>query len=522
MFASLLVAGLLAVGINAQSQVYGQCGGIGWTGPTTCVAGSTCVYSNSYYSQCLPGSSNPTTTSKPGGPTTTAGQPPAGSATLHLAGDSTTAVDSGTQYQGWGVQIGKYLSIPVVNHAVAGKSSRSFTDLGYFSQMYSQVKSGDVVIIEFGHNEGGGPAGNPQQGVCPGTDLTTTCNDNGKTVYTYFKYMTDAINQFKAKGAKVIVSSQTPNNPFKDTSGTPIYVGYAQQVASQTSVAYVDHFDYLLTEYKALGASTVNGLFPVDNIHTSSTGADYAAQALIKGVLCASGDPLAPYVKNTNVKPDILLLALAVSAAPTTTTSSLSSTRSASTASASSTGSFGNCGDVCPGPLSGIPLEKQCDTRCPCTKLDKEDVWKCIGTYYYPPPGCPSSFPVIYEGPNNTTYTSCAPVSSSSTSSYASAATSYYNTTLVATHTSSNSTVSAAPATTTSSLSSTRSASTASASSTGSFGKCGDACPGPLSVHRRRGDLVQHDASCHPHVLEQHPPGFSHILLLTNRTAHVV
>ena len=43
--------------------------------------------------------------------------------------------------------------------------------------MYSSVKSGDIVIIEFGHNEGGGPAGNPQQGVCPGTDLTTTCNE---------------------------------------------------------------------------------------------------------------------------------------------------------------------------------------------------------------------------------------------------------------------------------------------------------------------------------------------------------
>ena len=94
----------------------------------------------------------------------------------------------------------------------------------------------------------------------------------GKTVFTYFKYMEDAINALKAKNAKVIVSSQTPNNPFKDTSGTPIYVSYAQQVAQQTSVTYVDHFDYVLTRYKQLGANTVNGYFPVDNIHTSSTG----------------------------------------------------------------------------------------------------------------------------------------------------------------------------------------------------------------------------------------------------------
>ncbi|KAI0696913.1 glycoside hydrolase superfamily [Cytidiella melzeri] len=44
----------------AQSQVWGQCGGIGWTGPSTCVAGSTCVEQNAWYSQCLPAVSHPT------------------------------------------------------------------------------------------------------------------------------------------------------------------------------------------------------------------------------------------------------------------------------------------------------------------------------------------------------------------------------------------------------------------------------------------------------------------------------
>ena len=32
---------------------WGQCGGIGYTGSTICVAGSTCTYSNAWYSQCL-------------------------------------------------------------------------------------------------------------------------------------------------------------------------------------------------------------------------------------------------------------------------------------------------------------------------------------------------------------------------------------------------------------------------------------------------------------------------------------
>ncbi|KAJ8468688.1 hypothetical protein ONZ51_g9486 [Trametes cubensis] len=45
---SLILAGLAA----AQSE-WGQCGGIGWTGGTTCPSGWTCVAQNPYYSQCL-------------------------------------------------------------------------------------------------------------------------------------------------------------------------------------------------------------------------------------------------------------------------------------------------------------------------------------------------------------------------------------------------------------------------------------------------------------------------------------
>ena len=40
-----------------QAAEWGQCGGIGWTGPTTCVSGTTCTFQNDYYSQCLPGAS---------------------------------------------------------------------------------------------------------------------------------------------------------------------------------------------------------------------------------------------------------------------------------------------------------------------------------------------------------------------------------------------------------------------------------------------------------------------------------
>ena len=51
------IAGILylAGAVSAQQSLYGQCGGIGWTGPTSCVSGACCKYQNDWYSQCLSG-----------------------------------------------------------------------------------------------------------------------------------------------------------------------------------------------------------------------------------------------------------------------------------------------------------------------------------------------------------------------------------------------------------------------------------------------------------------------------------
>ncbi|THV07369.1 endoglucanase [Dendrothele bispora CBS 962.96] len=67
---SALVAVVVAVSTPAlsQSPAWGQCGGIGWSGATTCASGSSCVVSNAYYSQCIPGAASPTTTAPPSSP----------------------------------------------------------------------------------------------------------------------------------------------------------------------------------------------------------------------------------------------------------------------------------------------------------------------------------------------------------------------------------------------------------------------------------------------------------------------
>ncbi|KAF3384799.1 putative mannan endo-1,4-beta-mannosidase F [Penicillium rolfsii] len=57
--AVLLFAGLA----SAQVAEWGQCGGKGYTGSTTCVSPYTCQYQNDWYSQCLPATSSSSTSS---------------------------------------------------------------------------------------------------------------------------------------------------------------------------------------------------------------------------------------------------------------------------------------------------------------------------------------------------------------------------------------------------------------------------------------------------------------------------
>jgi rhamnogalacturonan acetylesterase len=85
---------------------------------------------------------------------------------IYLAGDSTmTALGNNDGTAGWGALLPNYVNLTIINDAIAGRSARSFTREGRFTAMAASVTSGDYVVIEFGHNDGG--------------SLTPT--DNGRT-----------------------------------------------------------------------------------------------------------------------------------------------------------------------------------------------------------------------------------------------------------------------------------------------------------------------------------------------------
>ncbi|KZV91517.1 rhamnogalacturonan acetylesterase RgaE [Exidia glandulosa HHB12029] len=228
-------------------------------------------------------------------------------ATVYLAGDSTMAKNgggAGTVWSGWGEFLKYSLNITVVNQAIGGRSARSFSREGRFTTIINTVKSGDFVIIEFGHNDGGSltPTDNGRTD-CPG-DGAQTCQTTfdgvSETVLTYPAYLKNAASAMIAKGAKVIISSPTPNNPWEGGSFvyTPNrFTDYSRAAAAAVGASFVDHGQYTANRFQSLGLSTVDSYYPNDHTHTSPAGANTVAAAFVKGLLCGSA-PLKTSVKN--------------------------------------------------------------------------------------------------------------------------------------------------------------------------------------------------------------------------------
>ncbi len=82
-----------------------------------------------------------------------ASRPPA----VFIIGDSTVA-NRTPKLMGWGDSIGELFDparIHVENRARGGRSSRTFLAEGLWQKVVDDIRPGDFVLIQFGHNDGG-------------------------------------------------------------------------------------------------------------------------------------------------------------------------------------------------------------------------------------------------------------------------------------------------------------------------------------------------------------------------------
>ncbi len=83
----------------------------------------------------------------------------ASTAKIYVVGDSTVCSFNDSYYlprYGYGTQLAQYLNVTssqIVNLAMSGRSSKSFTVEANYTELTSSIKAGDYLIIGFGHND---------------------------------------------------------------------------------------------------------------------------------------------------------------------------------------------------------------------------------------------------------------------------------------------------------------------------------------------------------------------------------
>jgi lysophospholipase L1-like esterase len=236
-----------------------------------------------------------------------------GPATLFIAGDSTAATYTNTDknQQGWGALLQPFFDpakLTVVNAARGGRSSRTFITEGHWEQMLADVRAGDFVIIQFGHNDAGAlnqePPGSTRplraRGTIPGIGEESEEIDNvvtGKheTVHSFGWYLRKMIADTRAKGATPILMTLTRTNTWKDgriSCPSDTYRLWDWQTARNGKVAIVDLSRIIADRYQREGAEGVTAQFINDTVHTNVDGARNNAADAVAGLKALRSLPL--------------------------------------------------------------------------------------------------------------------------------------------------------------------------------------------------------------------------------------
>lgn len=212
-------------------------------------------------------------------------------------GDSTVKnEDNGDDSMwGWGSVLSEQFDttrITVENHAMAGRSARTFLDEGRWDKVYNALQPGDYVIIQFGHNDGGDINTGKARGELHGTGnesmvFKMEATGQYKVVYTYGWYLRKFIRDAKEKGATPIVVSHTPRNKWKDgriESNATTFGIWARQAATEAGAIFIDLNAISGKKFQKLGKEKTAPYFNRDHTHSSKSGARLNAASIADGL----------------------------------------------------------------------------------------------------------------------------------------------------------------------------------------------------------------------------------------------
>ena len=193
--------------------------------------------------------------------------------------------------------------ISVENHALGGRSSRTFFTEGLWDKVLSGIKAGDYLFVQFGHNDGGPLNTGRARASLKGTgneSQTVIMERHGgpEEVFTFGHYLRIYVRQAKARGAHVILLSHTPGNSWtgdRMNRNDQTYGKWTKQIAEEENVPYIDLNDITARKFDAMGQEAAKAYF-VDRVHTTFDGAIMNCKSAIEGMAQLKDYSLNDYV----------------------------------------------------------------------------------------------------------------------------------------------------------------------------------------------------------------------------------
>lgn len=185
--------------------------------------------------------------------------------TIYILGDSTVCDQSGETFNSWGQMLTRWFDtgIAIANHAESGETLASSIGEKRFAKVYSLLKPGDYVFMQFAHN-----------------DMKSTAPN---ALETYKTTYAQVIGEIRAKGATPVLVAAMERSSGVNTDTLKGYPAAALEVATAQKAASIDLHTMSQVFYRALGAD-VKKAFNDGVTHHNNYGSYELSKMIVMGI----------------------------------------------------------------------------------------------------------------------------------------------------------------------------------------------------------------------------------------------
>ena len=228
--------------------------------------------------------------------------------TIYLVGDSTMCLydDSRFPQAGWGMAFAHFFNhnVQLENLAKGGRSSKSFLDENRWQPIVDSLKSGDFVLIQFGHNDSANSKDHPNRYASPDD---------------YKKYMGKYISETRSKNASIILITPVTQRKYDENGelikSHEVYCDTVLELGKTYNVPVIDLNTKSHELVENLGTEFSKNLYMIfepgeipqfpkgleDNTHFNEFGARKMAQIVLHEIIAQQLE-LANYILEKDLK----------------------------------------------------------------------------------------------------------------------------------------------------------------------------------------------------------------------------